>query len=65
MLECNNPTILVWLDQAKSTIGKNVVIGEPRNDEQKIVGSKVTLEKDEARKNKLKITAGSTQFLRR
>ena len=56
VLEFNNPAILVRPDQAKFTIGKNVVIGEPRNDEQKIVGCKVALEKDEAGKNKLKIT---------
>jgi hypothetical protein len=32
VLECNNSDILVWLEQAKSTIGKNVVNGEPRKD---------------------------------
>jgi hypothetical protein len=37
-----------------------VVIGEPRKDEKKIVGHQVSTEKDEANKNKLKITIGTS-----
>lgn len=53
--------ILVQPNQADSTTGKNVIIGEPRKDEPrvKVVGRQVVLEKDEAGKNKLKITIGS------
>ena len=58
VLECNNPAILVWLDQAKSIVGKNVVIGEPRKDEKKNARRHVALEKDEMDKNKLTITIG-------
>jgi hypothetical protein len=30
VLEINNPTIMIWPEQADFTIGKNVIIGEPR-----------------------------------
>jgi hypothetical protein len=58
VLECNNPAILVRPDQAKSTIGKNVVIREPRKDEKKNARCQVAFEKDEMDKNKLTITIG-------
>jgi len=58
VLECNNPAVLVWVGQAKSTAGKNVVIGEPRRDEKKYPRRQVALEKDEMGKNKLTITIG-------
>ena len=58
VLECNNPAVLVWVGQAKSTAGKNVVIGEPRRDEKKYHHYQVPLEKDEMGKNKLTITIG-------
>ena len=58
VLECNNPVILVWPEQAKSTAGKNVVIGEPRRDEKKYGRHQVALEKDEMGKSKLAITIG-------
>jgi hypothetical protein len=61
VLECNNPTILLRLDQARTTSWKNVIVGETRKDEPntKIVSHKVALEKDEAGKNNLKIIVGS------
>ena len=58
VLECNNPVVLVRPEQAKSTSGKNVVIGEPRKDEKKYHHYQVALEKDEMGKNKLTITIG-------
>jgi predicted deacetylase len=58
VLECNNLTVLVRLEQAKSIAGKNVVIGEPRRDEKKYHRRQVALEKDEMGKNKLTITIG-------
>ena len=58
VLECNNPTVLVGPEQAKSTSGKNVVIGEPRKDEKKDVCRQVAFKKDEMSKNKLTITIG-------
>jgi hypothetical protein len=58
VLECNNPAILVQPDQAKSTVGKNVMIHEPRKDEKKNARCQVALEKDEMDKNKMTITIG-------
>jgi len=57
VLECNNSVVLVWPKQAKSTVRKNVVIGEPRRDEKKDV-RQVAFKKDEMGKNKLTITIG-------
>jgi len=34
-VELHNPKILIWPNQAKSTKGKNVVIGEPRSEQKK------------------------------
>ena len=56
VLECNRPTVLVWPEQAKSTTGNNVVIGELRRDEKKYAHRQVALEKDDMGKNKLTIT---------
>jgi hypothetical protein len=58
VLECNNSVVLVRPEQAKSTSGKNVVIGEPRRDEKKDVCRQVAFKKDEISKNKLTITIG-------
>jgi hypothetical protein len=66
-IEAGPLTILIRPEQADTTQGKNVLIGEPRvapNIEMKS-GRKVVLEKDDEGKNKLKITTGSTQYLRR
>jgi hypothetical protein len=54
------------LEQADTTIAKNVIIGKPREAPkvEKISGHKVVLEKDEDGKNKLKITVGSAKHLR-
>lgn len=56
VLECNNPAVLVRPEQAKSTTGKNVVIGKPRRDEKRYAHRQVALEKDEMGKNKITIT---------
>ena len=44
VLECNNSDILVWQEQAKSIVGRNVVNSEPRKDE-KMLAIKVLLRK--------------------
>jgi hypothetical protein len=57
-IEAGPPAILICLEQADTTQGKNVFIGEPRvalNVEMNL-GRKVVLEKDDEGKNKLKIT---------
>jgi hypothetical protein len=66
-IEAGSPTVLIRPEQADTTQGKNVIIGEPRAapNVQANSGRKVVLEKDEKGKNKLKITARSTQYLRR
>ena len=53
--------------QADKAQGKNMIIGEPRvaPNVKTNSGHKVVLEKDDEGKNKLKITAGSTQYLKR
>jgi hypothetical protein len=53
------------LSQADTTVGKNVIIGEPRETpkDQKASGQKVVIENDEDGKNKLKIIARSTRYL--
>jgi hypothetical protein len=66
-IEAGPPAVLIHPEQADTTQGKNVLIGEPHvapNVETNL-GRKVMLEKDDEGKNKLKITAGSTQYLRR
>jgi hypothetical protein len=66
-IEVGPPTVLIRLKQADTTQGKNVFIGEPRvaPNVETNSGRKVVLEKDNEVKNKLKITARSTQYLRR
>jgi hypothetical protein len=58
---------LICLEQDDTTQGKNVLIGEPHAapNVKTNSGCKVVLEKDDEGKNKLKITARSTQHLRR
>jgi hypothetical protein len=66
-IEAGPPAVLIRPEQADTTQGKNVLIGEPHvalNVETNS-GRKVVLEKDDEGKNKLKITAGSMQYLRR
>jgi hypothetical protein len=64
-IEARPPTLLIRPEQADKVQCKNVIIGEPRAAPNVQVNSrrKVMLEKDEEGKNKLKITAGSTQFI--
>jgi hypothetical protein len=58
---------LICPKQADTTQGKNVLIGEPHvaPNVETNSGRKVVLEKDDEVKDKLKITARSTQYLRR
>jgi hypothetical protein len=67
MVEAGAPAVLIHPKQADITQGKNVIIGEPRvaANVEKNLGHKVVLVKDDEGKNKLKITTGSTQYLRR
>jgi hypothetical protein len=62
MVEAGALAVLIRPDQADTTQGKNVIIGESRvaPNVKKNSGRKVVLEKDDEGKNKLKITAGST-----
>jgi len=66
MVEAGEPTVLIRPEQADSTQGKNVIIGEPREvpKVEKVVECKVVLEKNEDGKNQLKITASSTKYLK-
>jgi hypothetical protein len=59
--------VLIRPEQADTIQGKNVLIGEPCVAPNVEMNSarKVVLEKDDEGKNKLKITAGSIQYLRR
>ena len=67
MVEAGAPAVLIRPEQADKAQGKNVIIGEPRvaPNVETISGCKVVFEKDDEGKNKLKITAGSTQYLKR
>jgi hypothetical protein len=67
IIEAGLPAVLIRLEQADTTQGKNVVIGEPRvaPNVETNSGHKVVLEKEDEGKNKLKIIVGSTQYLRR
>jgi hypothetical protein len=67
MVEAGAPIVLICLEQADTTHGKNVIISEPRvaSNVEKNSGRKVVLEKDNEGKNELKIITGSTQYLRR
>ena len=67
MVEAGALAVLIRPEQADKAQGKNVIIDEPRvalNVETNL-GRKVVLEKDDEGKNKLKITAGLIQYLRR
>jgi hypothetical protein len=66
-IEAGPPAVLIHLEQAGTTKGKNVLIGEPRvaPNVKTNSGHKVVLEKDNEDKNKLKITVGSTLYLRK
>jgi len=63
IIEAGPPAILICLEQADTTQGKNVLMGEPRVAPNVEINSRrnVVLEKDDQGKNKLKVTAGSTQ----
>ena len=61
-LEINNPTILIRPKQADSTIGKNIIIDEPREPKKgkKVLDRKVVLEKSNDNRESLKITIKSS-----
>jgi hypothetical protein len=61
-LEINNLAVLIRLEQADSTIGKNVIIGEPRESkkEKKILDRVVVLKKSSDNRESLKITIKSS-----
>jgi hypothetical protein len=61
-LEINNPTILIRPEQADSTFGKNVIIGEPRESKKgkKDLDREVVLEKSNDNRESLKITIKSS-----
>jgi hypothetical protein len=67
MVEVGAPAVLIRPEQADATQGKNMIIGEPHvaPNVEKNSGRMVVLETDDEGKNKLKITTGSTQYLRR
>jgi hypothetical protein len=60
-LEINNPTVLIRPEQANSTIGKNVIIGEPRESKKgkKVLDREAVLEKSSYNRESLKITIKS------
>jgi hypothetical protein len=64
VIKAGPPAVLIRPEQADTTQGKNVLIGEPRVAPNVETNSehKVELEKDDDSKNKLKITAGSMQY---
>ena len=61
-LEINNPTILIWPEQADSNIGKYVIIGESREPkkEKKVLDREVVLEKSNDNRKSLNITIKSS-----
>jgi hypothetical protein len=61
-LEINNPAILIFPEQADSTFGKNVIIGEPRESKKgkKDLDREVVLEKSKDNQESLKITIKSS-----
>jgi hypothetical protein len=62
-LEINNPAILIRPEQADSTIGKNVIIGEPREHKgKKVLDREVVLEKSNGNRESLKITIKSSRL---
>ncbi|CAD6336677.1 unnamed protein product [Miscanthus lutarioriparius] len=66
MAEAGEPAVLIGPEQAYTTQGNNVIIGEPRvaPNVENNSGRKLVLEKDDEGKKMLKITTGSTQYLR-
>jgi hypothetical protein len=67
IIEAGPPTILIRLEQVDRTQGKNVLIFKPHVAPNVEInsGRKVVPEKDDQGKNKLKVIARSTQYLRR
>ena len=65
ILEINNPAILIRSELADSTIGKNVIIGEPREHKKgkKALDRKVVLEKSNGNRESLKITIKSSRLV--
>jgi hypothetical protein len=61
-LEINNLAVLIRPEQADSTIGKNVIISEPRESKKgkKVLDRKVVLEKSSDNQESLKITIKSS-----
>ena len=61
-LEINNPAILIWSEQADSTIGKNLIICKPREPKKgkKVLDHEVVLEKSNDNQESLKITIKSS-----
>jgi hypothetical protein len=57
-LEINNLAVLIWPEQADSTIRKNVIIGEPRESKKgkKVLDREMVLEKSSDNRESLKIT---------
>ena len=57
ILEINNPAILIRPELADATIGKNVIIGEPREHKKgkKVLDREVVLEKSNGNRESLKI----------
>ena len=62
ILEINNPAILIRPELADATIGKNVIIGEPREYKKgkKVLDREVVLEKSNGNRESLKITIKSS-----
>ena len=63
-LEINNPAILIRPEQTDSTIGKNVINGEPRESKKgkKVLDHEVVLEKSNGNRESLKITIKSSRL---
>ena len=63
-LEINNPAMLIRPEQANSSIGKNVIIGEPREHKKgkKVLDREVVLEKSNDNRESLKITVKSSRL---
>jgi hypothetical protein len=63
-LKINNLGILIRPEQADSTIGKNVIIGEPRESKKgkKVLDREVMLEKSSDNRESLKITIKSSRL---
>jgi hypothetical protein len=61
-LKNNNPVVLIRPKQADSTIGKNVIIGEPRESKKgkKVLDREVVLEKSSDNRESFKITIKSS-----